>query len=142
MILMTTTWIVGRPNASQRYLTRAVSQRFAKCVVIVIFAACSFSLTANLAGQGNIAAPAVTKVGPPRGTLIGTGGGTGPEMISEFIRASGGPDSLIIVIPTSSSFGGDVPEGKVTSKRIVAGVVEEFTEARLTAPLKSAGAKN
>ena len=45
------------------------------------------------------------KVGPPRGTVIVVGGGSmGPELYSKFIQAAGGPDALIIDVPTA---GGD-----------------------------------
>jgi cyanophycinase len=51
------------------------------------------------------AAPAAPKVGPPRGTVIVVGGGgMGPEVYSEFIKAAGGPNALIIDVPTA---GGD-----------------------------------
>jgi cyanophycinase len=51
-------------------------------------------------------APAASiKVGPPRGTVIVVGGGgMGPEIYGEFIKAAGGPDALIIDVPTA---GGD-----------------------------------
>jgi cyanophycinase len=46
-----------------------------------------------------------TKVGPPRGTVIVVGGGSmGPEVYNAFIQAAGGPDALIIDVPTA---GGD-----------------------------------
>ncbi|MGH7616367.1 MAG: cyanophycinase [Gemmatimonadaceae bacterium] len=46
-----------------------------------------------------------TKVGPPRGTVIVVGGGAmGPEIYNRFIEAAGGPDALIIDVPTA---GGD-----------------------------------
>ena len=45
------------------------------------------------------------KVGPPRGTVIVVGGGAmGPELYSRFIEAAGGPNALIIDVPTA---GGD-----------------------------------
>ena len=45
------------------------------------------------------------KVGPPQGTVIVVGGGSmGPEIYSAFIKAAGGPDALIIDVPTA---GGD-----------------------------------
>jgi cyanophycinase len=45
------------------------------------------------------------KVGPPRGTVIVVGGGSmGPELYSRFIEAAGGPNALIIDVPTA---GGD-----------------------------------
>ncbi len=63
---------------------------------------------AALAAQKQQAAPkaaAATKVGPSRGTVIVVGGGAmGPEIYSEFIKSAGGPDALIIDVPTA---GGD-----------------------------------
>jgi len=45
------------------------------------------------------------KVGPARGTVIVVGGGAmGPEIYSRFIQAAGGPNALIIDVPTA---GGD-----------------------------------
>src|SRR5215217_3251555 len=46
-----------------------------------------------------------TKVGPSTGTVIVVGGGSmGPEIYQRFIAAAGGPDALIIDVPTA---GGD-----------------------------------
>jgi len=51
------------------------------------------------------AQPPETRVGPPRGTVIVVGGGAiGPEIYARFIEAAGGPDALIVDIPTA---GGD-----------------------------------
>ena len=48
---------------------------------------------------------AQAKVGPARGTVIVVGGGAmGPEIYSEFIKSAGGPNALIIDVPTA---GGD-----------------------------------
>jgi cyanophycinase len=48
---------------------------------------------------------AATVVGPPRGTVIVVGGGAiGPDIWARFIAAAGGPDALIIDVPTA---GGD-----------------------------------
>lgn len=48
---------------------------------------------------------AQSKVGPARGTVIVVGGGAmGPEIYSEFIKSAGGPNALIIDVPTA---GGD-----------------------------------
>src|ERR1041384_382934 len=45
------------------------------------------------------------KVGPPHGTVIVVGGGAmGPEVYNAFIQAAGGPNALIIIVPTA---GGD-----------------------------------
>lgn len=44
-------------------------------------------------------------VGPPKGTVMVVGGGAlGPELYARFIAAAGGPDALIIDVPTA---GGD-----------------------------------
>jgi len=49
--------------------------------------------------------PSETRVGPPKGTVIVVGGGAiGPEIYARFIEAAGGPDALIIDVPTA---GGD-----------------------------------
>src|SRR6476646_10791915 len=45
------------------------------------------------------------RVGPEHGTVIVVGGGSmGPEIYSAFIKAAGGPDALIVDVPTA---GGD-----------------------------------
>ncbi len=65
------------------------------------------------------------KVGPERGTVIVVGGGSmGPEIYAEFIKAAGGPDALIIDVPTA---GGDSVYGP---------------EAGASRAWKQAGAKN
>ena len=52
-------------------------------------------LPASLAAQS-------TTVGPAHGTVIVVGGGAmGPEVYQEFIKAAGGPDALIIDVPTA-----------------------------------------
>jgi cyanophycinase len=50
-----------------------------------------------------VAIPAqATKVGPPRGTVVVVGGGAiGPEIYGAFIKAAGGPDALIVDVPTA-----------------------------------------
>jgi len=63
------------------------------------FAVLLLAPTAILAQNPNI------KVGPPRGTVIVVGGGSmGPEIYNRFIEAAGGPNALIIDVPTA---GGD-----------------------------------
>jgi cyanophycinase len=58
-------------------------------------------LTAQSSGRPG-AAP---RVGPAKGTVIVVGGGSmGPELYNAFIQAAGGPDALIIDVPTA---GGD-----------------------------------
>ena len=49
------------------------------------------------------AAAAKPAVGPAHGSLFVVGGGQiSPEMWQEFISLAGGPDSLIVIIPTAS----------------------------------------
>lgn len=46
--------------------------------------------------------PADVKVGPPRGSVVVVGGGAlGPEIYAKFIELAGGPDALIVDVPTS-----------------------------------------
>src|SRR5947208_16604335 len=57
------------------------------------------ALLAPLALHASVAQP---KVGPPNGTGIVVGGGSmGPEIYNAFIKAAGGPDALIVVVPTA-----------------------------------------
>ncbi|HET7585905.1 MAG TPA: Type 1 glutamine amidotransferase-like domain-containing protein [Gemmatimonadaceae bacterium] len=57
-------------------------------------------------GAQNPSQPAAeTRVGPPRGTVIAVGGGLiGADVYRAFIDAAGGPDALIVDVPTA---GGD-----------------------------------
>ncbi|MEX2283079.1 MAG: Type 1 glutamine amidotransferase-like domain-containing protein [Gemmatimonadota bacterium] len=58
---------------------------------------------------------AAPKVGPPRGTVIIVGGGSmGPEIYSAFIQAAGGPDALIIDVPTAGGAAEYVQDGPST----------------------------
>jgi cyanophycinase len=72
--------------------------------------------------------PAQAPIGPSRGTIIAVGGGASPDVLAKFIEAAGGPDSLILVVPTASApIGNDpVPPGVRAPD----------------APLKAAGARN
>lgn len=62
-------------------------------------------LAVPLVAQGprpHAVASSATTVGPPRGTVIVVGGGAmGPEIYSQFIGASGGPDALIVDVPNA-----------------------------------------
>ena len=70
-------------------------------MVVVRRAAVAAMLIAPIA----LVAQSAPKVGPPRGTVVVVGGGSmGPEIYSRFIAAAGGPDALIIDVPTA---GGD-----------------------------------
>ncbi len=59
------------------------------------------ALAALLPHSTPVAAQA-PRVGPTRGTVIVVGGGSmGPEIYSAFIQAAGGPDALIVDVPTA-----------------------------------------
>ncbi len=58
-----------------------------------------------VATPASLSAQSAPKVGPANGTVIVVGGGSmGPEIYNAFIQAAGGPDALIIDVPTA---GGD-----------------------------------
>jgi len=60
---------------------------------------------ASLVAQSAARPASPPKVGPAHGTVIVVGGGSmGPEIYSRFIEAAGGPNALIIDVPTA---GGD-----------------------------------
>ena len=72
-------------------------------------AICALLVPALAAAQSRTA-QSPTSVGPSRGTVIVVGGGSmGPEIYSAFIEAAGGPDALIIDVPTA---GGDSVYGQ------------------------------
>jgi cyanophycinase len=60
-------------------------------------------LTACARGATSSASPSNIKVGPPNGgSVVVVGGGSlGPEIYRKFIELAGGPDALIIDIPTA-----------------------------------------
>jgi cyanophycinase len=63
-------------------------------VVIAMIASCTTT--------GSRGSASDVKVGPPRGAAIVVGGGAlGPEIYAKFIELAGGPDALIIDVPTS-----------------------------------------
>ena len=69
-------------------------------VLLMASAACTPRAT-----QTGASAPGSPKVGPPSGTVMVVGGGVlGPEIVARFIAAAGGPDALIVDVPTA---GGD-----------------------------------
>ncbi|MFI5311748.1 MAG: Type 1 glutamine amidotransferase-like domain-containing protein [Gemmatimonadales bacterium] len=48
------------------------------------------------------ASTATAKVGPPNGSVMVVGGGSmGPELYARFIELAGGPEALIVVVPTA-----------------------------------------
>lgn len=70
-------------------------------ISVVAAPAALFAQTSSPPASG-VGAP---RVGPPHGTVIVVGGGSmGPEIYQRFIAAAGGPNALIIDVPTA---GGD-----------------------------------
>jgi cyanophycinase len=62
-------------------------------------------LAGSVIAANSLVAQSAPKVGPAHGTVMVVGGGAmGPELYSRFIAAAGGPDALIIDVPTA---GGD-----------------------------------
>ncbi|HSQ30487.1 MAG TPA: Type 1 glutamine amidotransferase-like domain-containing protein [Gemmatimonadaceae bacterium] len=78
----------------------------ARSAIVMIALATPLTLVAQ--GSSSSAAPkraTSTLVGPAQGTVIVVGGGAmGPEIYGRFITAAGGPDALIVDVPTA---GGD-----------------------------------
>ena len=77
----------------------SITNRFiaAAAALIVTASACVPRAT-----QSSVAIP---RVGPPNGAVVVVGGGSvGPEILTRFIALAGGPDALIIDVPTA---GGD-----------------------------------
>lgn len=70
---------------------------------------CAFALAACTSSRtpvaGGAAPTGTARVGPPRGSVMVVGGGAlGPEVYARFIELAGGPDAVIIDVPTA---GGD-----------------------------------
>ena len=62
----------------------------------------TLALPTVLRAQG-AAQTRVTKVGPEHGTVIVVGGGwMAPDLTARFIEAAGGPDALIVDVPTAT----------------------------------------
>jgi cyanophycinase len=65
----------------------------------------ALAAAALLAAAPVVAQPPAPRVGPPTGSVVVVGGGAqGPEIYARFIELAGGPDALIIDVPTA---GGD-----------------------------------
>ncbi len=100
-------------------------------------AALALLVPGALAAQGRAVAGAPPRVGPPAGTVIVVGGGTlGPEIYDAFIRAAGGPDRLIVVVPTAGGaapYGQDYPGAAVWRNRGARHVVVLHTTDRALA---------
>ncbi len=56
-----------------------------------------------VAVAGSAAAQTAPRVGPSTGSVMVVGGGAqGPEVLAKFIELAGGPDALIVSVPTAS----------------------------------------
>jgi cyanophycinase-like exopeptidase len=61
-----------------------------------------FAVLASCARSGAVGGSSTPKVGPPKGSAIVVGGGNiGHDIFGKFIELAGGPDALIIDIPTA-----------------------------------------
>jgi cyanophycinase len=93
----------GRMAASTRTSFRIGAPRALTLIATIAIAACAGSTSSGtMAASPSVSAPIV---GPPRGTiLVVGGGGQGPELYKAFIDGAGGPNALIVTVPTA---GGD-----------------------------------
>ena len=88
------------PSMSHPLITPRPASALLATALLIGSASCT--QRATQAGSG---AARVPRVGPPNGTVIVVGGGVvGPELVAQFIAAAGGPDALIVDVPTA---GGD-----------------------------------
>ena len=73
-----------------------------RAVTLALALAIPAAVAACASVRTDPAPAAAPRVGPPRGTVIVVGGGSmGPEIYQAFIDAAGGPDALIIDVPTA-----------------------------------------
>jgi cyanophycinase len=83
------------------------AQRGAPRALILFTALVAAACAGGTSSSSSAAAPmaGAPVVGPPRGTVfVVGGGGQGPELYKAFIDAAGGPNALIVSVPTA---GGD-----------------------------------
>jgi len=117
-------------------------------LVGAVLAASALASCAPFGGRG--AASSDVKVGPPRGSVVVVGGGAlGPEIYGKFIELAGGPDALIIDVPTSggaATYGQDAPGARAFRAAGAKNVIVLHTNDRkladldsFVAPIKRAG---
>jgi cyanophycinase len=71
----------------------------------IVLAACAGGMSGGSSPSPSATASGSPVVGPPNGTIFVVGGGQqGPELYKAFIDAAGGPNALIVSVPTA---GGD-----------------------------------
>lgn len=84
---------------------RTTSARTRSVIVVVAIIAAACSGAATQSSSASAATSRTPTVGPPHGSVIVVGGGgQGPEVFAKFIELAGGPDALILDVPTA---GGD-----------------------------------
>lgn len=81
---------------------RVVAPLAASFIALAALQGAPLSAQAAPARSTATSATTPTRVGPPRGTVIVVGGGAiGPEIYTQLIAASGGPDALIVDVPNA-----------------------------------------
>src|SRR5436305_13602655 len=93
----------------------------------ILVASCSAAFVANAQ---------TPRVGPLRGTVLVVGGGSlGPEVLGKFVELAGGPDALIVDVPTAGGDSVYPPEWQGMSSLKAAGakhvVVLHTTDKRI-----------
>ena len=123
-----------------------ISARRAFVVACVLLAACS-----SLRPNPSTPSAAKAKVGPTNGAVMVVGGGSmGPELYSRFIELAGGPDALIVDVPTAggnATYPSETPSARGFKNAGAKNVVVLHTTDRkladsdsFVAPLRRAGA--
>src|SRR5262245_3121202 len=85
------------------------SMRWSSIVGILASAATPLIFAGHGVGQAGVSAI----VGPSRGTVIAVGGGNRRDIFEKFIEAAGGPNAVIIIVPTA----GMTPAGETPLTR-------------------------
>ena len=80
------------------------------------------------------------KVGPPKGTIMAVGGGVGADILAKFIEEAGGPDALILDVPTAGLDSQSTLDGGLTVANQPRLLTDRSDE--IIARWKAAGAKN
>ncbi len=82
---------------------------FAVMATVLVATACSNRRVANGASADRTPTDGTPRVGPTAGSVVVVGGGAqGPEIFAKFIELAGGPDALILEVPTAGSDSVDV----------------------------------
>ena len=80
-------------------------------------AACAGAVPRAMSAPTGTATSGVPSVGPRAGTVMVVGGGAmGPEVLARFIAAAGGPEALIVDVPTA---GGDSIDSRILLRIVI-----------------------